>query len=95
MSISTPVFVTAFRMKTLAKYRTAFITYNKLNKMNNFPKLSSNLPETNFSIKKRLVQFMRFLAGNDQIPYSNGEITLFYLTTISVLICLLLLFFFI
>jgi hypothetical protein len=63
--------------------------------MNNFPKLSSNLPGANFSIKKWLVQFMRFLAGNEQIPYSNGEITLFYTTAICIFTFLLLLFFFV
>lgn len=63
--------------------------------MNNFSKFSSNLPQANFSVKKLLVRFMRFLAGNEQIHYSNGEITLFYFTAVSILICLLLLFFYI
>jgi hypothetical protein len=63
--------------------------------MNNLPKLSSNLPGANFSIKKWLVQFMRFLAGNEQIPFSNAEITLFYSTAMCILTLLLLLFFFV
>ncbi len=62
--------------------------------MNNISKLSSDLLQINFSIKKLLVRFMRFLAGNEQIPFSNAEIMLFYFTTISILTCLLLLFFF-
>jgi hypothetical protein len=49
----------------------------------------------NISVKKRLVGFMRFLAGNEQMHYSNGEITLFYLTAITVLTLLLLLLFFV
>ncbi len=63
--------------------------------MHNFSKLSSNLPGINFLLKKRLVRFMIFLAGNEQIHYSNGEIALFYLTAITILNCLLLLIFFI
>jgi hypothetical protein len=63
--------------------------------MNNFSKLSSNLQQSNFSVKKLLVRFMRFLAGNEQLHYSNGEITLFYFTTVFILTCLLLLFFYV
>jgi hypothetical protein len=63
--------------------------------MNTFSKLSSNLLQINFLIKRLLIGFMRFMAGNEQLLFSNAEIALFYLTVISILTFLLLLFFFV
>jgi hypothetical protein len=71
------------------------LIYKKHNKMNNFSKLSSHRLQINFLLKNLLIRFMRFTAGNEQIPFSDAEIALFYLTATTILTCLLLLFFFI